>query len=349
MACVLTTSSDFKQLQKKYNSSTEILERAIQQWMNKNNAEEYSANNSDLQSFLNNFYKVGPSNNVYSSKQSYEDAHIVWEAKVPKGTVSLKEAKDLYSELTEKFFPTEQIIMYESSIPGEYVVNVGEPRYLSADESTQTINIYAGSGENTELSNFAIRPFISNLGKFNTVEGAFQAAKDQFTDETIDNSSITTQLHTATGAQAKVLGRKLRGLDIKAWDKVSSKIMKELISESFTQNPKALQLLLNTGKNILTHIQDRGKWGKEFPKLLMEVRSELSEKEFPTETERDEAMRKIADAFVGELGSKRLNSPYISAKKIGDKYNFVPIISEKGFINGEGIGVYDVYTAPIEL
>ena len=59
--------------------------------------------------------------------------------------------------------------------------------------------------------------------------------------------------------------------------------MKELLLESFKQNPKALETLLATGNAELTHTQDKTKWGKEFPKLLMEVREELKEdeKDFP--------------------------------------------------------------------
>ena len=44
---------------------------------------------------------------------------------------------------------------------------------------------------------------------------------------------------------------------------------------SFEQNPDALAKLLATGNATLTHTQDKGKWGTEFPKLLMEVRDEL--------------------------------------------------------------------------
>ena len=47
------------------------------------------------------------------------------------------------------------------------------------------------------------------------------------------------------------------------------------ILESFKQNPEALQRLLNTGEAVLTHVQDKTRWGNEFPKLLMRVRDEL--------------------------------------------------------------------------
>jgi hypothetical protein len=53
--------------------------------------------------------------------------------------------------------------------------------------------------------------------------------------------------------------------------------MKDLLKESFAQNPNALQVLLVTGNAELTHTQDKSKWGTEFPKLLMEVRKELGQ------------------------------------------------------------------------
>jgi hypothetical protein len=57
--------------------------------------------------------------------------------------------------------------------------------------------------------------------------------------------------------------------------------MKDLIKQSFEQNPNALTKLLATGNAELTHTQDNTKWGKEFPKLLMEVREELGNKNAP--------------------------------------------------------------------
>ena len=141
------------------------------------------------------------------------------------------------------------------------------------------INIYAGTGENAELSNFAVRPFVSSIvfddATYQTVEGAFQAAKLNYVKEGVSNPGILGQLQKASGAQAKSLGRTIKGLDREAWDANSSRIMKELLKASFEQNPGALETLLATGNAELTHTQDTTKWGKEFPRLLMEVREEL--------------------------------------------------------------------------
>lgn len=165
------------------------------------------------------------------------------------------------------------------------------------------INIYAGTGENADLSNFAERPFeityeqrdkypLPGLSadvlwgnKFQSVEAAFQAAKlaytgdtyltenkDEYTDEWV---GLLNQFKNASPKEAKILGKKIKGLDVNEWDKESSLIMKTLLKASFEQNPQALQRLLATGNATLTHTQDRGKWGTEFPRLLMEVRNEL--------------------------------------------------------------------------
>lgn len=144
-------------------------------------------------------------------------------------------------------------------------------------EQTNTINIWYSSNENADLSNFAIRPFIYNGTKFDSVEQAFQFAKLNFAADTRNNQIIgNIILLEKNGAQLKKFGNKIEQLDSKSWDANSSRIMKELIKASFEQNEIAKQRLLSTGDIALTHKQDKGKWGTEFPKLLMEVRSELN-------------------------------------------------------------------------
>lgn len=179
------------------------------------------------------------------------------------------------------------------------------------------INIYAGTNENADLSNFAVRPFITTnvgenpsgpiAGKFNTVEGAFQAQKLAYTDSYTDaeKQNIISKLEKASGGEARRIGKNIHGLNIKAWDSVSTSLMKNLLIESFKQNPQALQKLLDTGNATLTHKQDKGKWGTEFPRLLMEVREELKPSTSSSST--DEVFR-----FNEEQGKEftRLFGPY---------------------------------------
>lgn len=152
------------------------------------------------------------------------------------------------------------------------------------DPNPPAINIYAGNNENAVLSNFAVRPITFPDGTvFQTVEGAFQAAKMDYTPEGMDrielskeNQKIYNQLQNATGAKAKELGRKIKDLDTEAWDQVSGKVMYAMIYQSFRQNPDALNALLSTDNAELTHIGGKkDKWTELFPKILMTVRKLL--------------------------------------------------------------------------
>ena len=166
-----------------------------------------------------------------------------------------------------------KIAKYEEAVKTGKALVFTQPS-TNLPESETKINIYAGTGENAELSNFATRPFTDALGiEFKNVEAAFQYAKINYS--TGDNSIIAEKLQTANGPEAKALGKQIKGLDIKTWDKNSSLIMKGIIKDSFIENPAALKTLLATGNATLTHTQDKTKWGVEFPRLLMEVREEL--------------------------------------------------------------------------
>jgi predicted NAD-dependent protein-ADP-ribosyltransferase YbiA (DUF1768 family) len=154
------------------------------------------------------------------------------------------------------------------------------------NSSSNTINIYAGTGENADLSNFANRPFTINLLgkdiKVNSVEHAFQLSKlyevfDELEEDTFNKWE--TDILSATSAKAKELGRAipLTKAALNSWNEKSSEVMRDLIKKSFEQNPEALQKLLATGNAELTHNQGTGKWRTEFPELLMDVRKELRE------------------------------------------------------------------------
>ena len=96
-------------------------------------------------------------------------------------------------------------------------------------------------------------------------------------DITKKNYAIAKQiLQTTDGGRLRSLGKSFENFNSKEWDKDASNVMSSFIKKSFEQNPTALQKLLATGNAELTHTQDNTKWGKEFPRLLMEVREELS-------------------------------------------------------------------------
>jgi predicted NAD-dependent protein-ADP-ribosyltransferase YbiA (DUF1768 family) len=170
-------------------------------------------------------------------------------------------------------------------------------------QRSKPINIYFSAEENAELSNFDKRPFEVNFGVFyDNVESAFQAAKLDYAPVNENNLKLISKFEKSTGPEAKALGGKITGLDTVKWDKDSSEIMKNLISQSFYQNPKALEALLATGNAPLTHTQDKGKWGKEFPKLLMEVRRELGGEQYSEQSgEQTDTTGDTKQSLIDEL------------------------------------------------
>jgi len=133
------------------------------------------------------------------------------------------------------------------------------------------INIYASTGENAELSNFAVRPFTFQGVSFNSVEQAYQSLKGgKFDKATYDNKA-----YIPFNRNGIMTVSKFRGPLGTTTDAQQTQLMGQLIKASFEQNPDALAKLLATGNATLTHTQDKSKWGTEFPRLLMEVRDEL--------------------------------------------------------------------------
>ena len=140
---------------------------------------------------------------------------------------------------------------------------------LSAGQQAQEpraeapVNVWHGSGENADLSNLAARPFTADDKKYHSVEHAYQTLKSGEFDQ-------------ATYERYESAGRKIAGTKgTKTEGGWNLQLMKRLVKESFLQNPDAAQVLLATGNAPITHTQDKGVWSKEFPRILMEVRSEL--------------------------------------------------------------------------
>ena len=250
----------------------------------------------------------------------------------------------------------EGYVGYDKALKAANAIKAVYQKTFNTATTSNTVNIYAGTGENADLSNFAIRPFSftpedfsfgDDISKhqFNSVEQAFQYYKIMILESMSDslNYSVSTGaqeaarkgkranreillkraqeiLNSSSAAQARALGRKDLALQdissqfgmiasakeitnsiFKIWDERSSKVMKALIKASFEQNPQSAQRLLDTGNATLTHVQDNSKWGKEFPKLLMEVREELRKKQDSYKVKNDQDIKDD----LKELGKRR--------------------------------------------
>lgn len=209
----------------------------------------------------------------------------------------------------------EGYVGYDKALKAANAIKAVYQKTFNTAQTSNTVNIYAGTGENADLSNFAIRPFTHHFNDgsvkdFQSIEQAFQYIKASEFADTRSNDGNTRPsgksiqaeiMDTTTGSQLRSLGRQIKNLNVQAWDRSSSFVMKQLLKESFEQNPQALQILLSTGNTTLTHVQDNSKWGKEFPKLLMEVREELRKKQDSYKVKNDQDIKND----LKELGKRR--------------------------------------------
>ena len=163
----------------------------------------------------------------------------------------------------------------------------------SVSQELQTVtNVYAGTNENANLSNFALRPFETTIGKFDTVEGAFQAAKIYYTNGTKylirddkgiptglteEGKSVIRRLMTVSGSEARSIGRNISDLNEEAWKERSTKFLEDFMRRSFEQNPQARKELTNTGNSTITHKNKQGVEQDEgrFSSILTKIRDEF--------------------------------------------------------------------------
>jgi len=118
------------------------------------------------------------------------------------------------------------------------------------------MNIWYGTGENAWLSNLAERPFKDKVGReYVSVEHAYQTFKSgKFDCRTYEKP---------WKAGSKYVGM----LRAKTEDNWNIGLMEDLMLASFAQNPGIWGALCLTGGEY-THIQDKGIWKHEFPRIL---------------------------------------------------------------------------------
>lgn len=250
--------------------------------------------------------------NQSTGKFEIEDTPVLTKSFAGVGTRNIQNYK---VNKNGQWVDREGYVGYDKALKAANAIKAVYQKTFNNAPTSSTVNIYAGTGENADLSNFAIRPFTHHFNdgsvkEFQSVEQAFQYIKASKFADTRSNDGNTRPsgksiqaeiMDTTTGSQLRSLGRQIRNLNVQAWDRSSSFVMKQLLKESFEQNPQALQRLLNTGNATLTHVQDNSKWGKEFPRLLMEVREELRKKQDSYKVKNDQDIKDD----LKELGKRR--------------------------------------------
>ena len=295
----------------------EITLDLIEDWV-----QEGKATTTVRSSKNHNFFYQGKGDGVYLEKTSKKPYNITYKGTVYRkgdmiyGDRNFKMSLDEFAQKegwqsweafsdykTGAKFAGRDLIDRENFRVHMYAISPSDAEIKMPQGSVTELNIFYGTGENANLSNFAERPFKNAEGiTFKNVEAAFQYAKTYFATE--DNSEIKARLQTADGPTAKAIGRQIKGLNTQVWDNNSSQIMKDLIKTSFMENPSALSKLLATNNATLTHTQEKGKWGTEFPKILMEVRNELRGSQPVVNTTNKVKVKKIISG--GQTGVDRI-------------------------------------------
>lgn len=209
------------------------------------------------------------------------------------------------------------VLKYNNVVPNGYEIMPEEPITWVTDLTPVKASLQAKA--------------FNQAGEFNTdmLANIQQTVKTQQATEPLSYQEWVKDYQTHSGSQARSIGRKIKDLNTVSWDKASSDVMRDLLLESFSQNPEALNRLLSTGDVTLTHTQDKGKWGTEFPKILMEVRELLRNRsniKQPAITDTTKEFLDYANQFgftdEAALLAKDLPKASEEAKKVEEEYVF---------------------------
>lgn len=174
MACVVTTSKEFKNLMNQYGASMSTMELAIKSYLDKTSLEEYNPNDQNFKDYIDNYFKLGE-NNKYFSEKEYDKALEIWnslQTRLNKST-SEKEALEFASSMN-KIFGEENVIVYETN-KGEYKVNVGKPintKDVELSSEQDIIQIEDSLQKSKELVNRIIADSKKNI-KFNPTDHTY--------------------------------------------------------------------------------------------------------------------------------------------------------------------------------
>lgn len=209
--------------------------------------------------------------------------------------------------------------------------------HMTVRDFTNRVNLKAAptvtytdsnNNENADLGNLAERPFTVKGDdidaydyekdfSFKSVEAAYQAAKANYANLSEEEISKWIEKIQAcnTAKEARKIGEQIPNLDTEVWDKYSPSILKFLVKESFMQNPKAMQQLLNTDDSALT-----GK-DKNSSNILIQARNEL----------KNEINNNGNDTInnEGQRSDVENNNQTMSQEEI--KNNILNILSKGGF------------------
>jgi len=168
------------------------------------------------------------------------------------------------------------------------------------EEVPQTLNIWAGTNENTLLSNLAPSLLVIDGFSYESVEHAYQTLKSGKINAKAYSWAEKNRAAFKTGQKVqsdRVLGPADTSKNIL--------LMEKLLKERYQQDTSFRQALDATRGKILTHEQDQGIWRIEFPKILTRIRDKEN---FKKENRMTEVNKPSIDQLIQDRDLKGLSA-----------------------------------------
>ncbi|MDQ8692336.1 ArdC-like ssDNA-binding domain-containing protein [Streptococcus sp. IsoGale022] len=168
------------------------------------------------------------------------------------------------------------------------------------EDVPQTLNIWAGTNENTLLSNLAPSLLVIDGFSYESVEHAYQTLKSGKMNAKAYSWAEKNRAAFKTGQKVqsdRVLGPADTSKNIL--------LMEKLLKERYQQDTSFRQALDATRGKVLTHEQDQGIWKVEFPKILTRIRDKEN---FKKENRMTEVNKPSIDQLIQDRDLKGLSA-----------------------------------------
>lgn len=168
------------------------------------------------------------------------------------------------------------------------------------EEVPQTLNIWAGTNENTLLSNLAPSLLVIDGFSYESVEHAYQTLKSGKINAKAYSWAEKNRAAFKTGQKVqsdRVLGPADTSKNIL--------LMEKLLKERYQQDTSFRQALDATRGKVLTHEQDPGIWRIEFPRILTRIRDKEN---FKKENRMTEVNKPSIDQLIQDRDLKGLSA-----------------------------------------
>lgn len=164
----------------------------------------------------------------------------------------------------------------------------------------QTLNIWAGTNENTLLSNLAPSLLVIDGFSYESVEHAYQTLKS-------GKMNAKAYSWAEKNRAAFKAGQKVQSDRVLGPADISKNIllMEKLLKERYQQDTSFRQALDATRGKVLTHEQDQGIWKVEFPKILTRIRDKEN---FKKENRMTEVNKPSIDQLIQDRDLKGLSA-----------------------------------------